>query len=227
MRPKFEGQIHTLGNELMKMAAMCGDAIQKSIKAFFSQDEATAKNIITAYKAINNQEKKIEKICLDILIQQQPVASDLRMVTAALKMVTAMERIGDQAADIAELTVKMAGTPYQVDDTNFRQLAAETIIIVLKAIESFAEHDHAKAQEAIDYDDVVDALFLKVKADLVDGMRTTPDHGEQMADLLMVSKYLERVADLAVNISEWVMFVLGESPKKGASLGADASVERT
>ncbi len=219
MRAKFDGQIYALSNELMKMASMCGDAVRNSIQAFLSQNEGAAKNIITSDKAINAQEKKIEKICLDILIQQQPVAKDLRMVTAALKMVTSMERIGDQAADIAELTVKMAGTPYQVKDTNFRQLAAETVIIVLQAIESFAEQDLAKAQAAIDYDDVVDALFLKVKADLVDGMRVAPMHGEQMADLLMVSKYLERVADLAVNISEWVMFALGESPRGKPSTG--------
>ena len=213
MRNKFEEQLKQLNKEMTSMGSMIEDAIQKSILALFAQDVETAKTIVEVQDEIVEQQKKIENICFQLLIQQQPVASDLRTVTAAMKMVTDMSRIGDNAGDIAELTIVMAEKPYVMKVEKIRKMAAETILMLIHALEAYVEKDIDKAKEVIDHDDIVDNLFNEVKAELVETMKTNPDHEEQAADLLMVNKYLERIGDHAVNIAEWVIFAINGDPR--------------
>ena len=213
MRNKFEEQLKKLNKEMTSMGSLIEDAIQKSILALFAQDVETAKTIVEVQDEIVEQQKKIENICFQLLIQQQPVASDLRTVTAAMKMVTDMSRIGDNAGDIAELTIVMAEKPYVMKVEKIRKMAAETILMLIHALEAYVEKDIDKAKEVMDHDDIVDNLFNEVKAELVETMKTNPDHEEQAADLLMVNKYLERIGDHAVNIAEWVIFAINGDPR--------------
>ncbi|MDD5832917.1 MAG: phosphate signaling complex protein PhoU [Clostridiales bacterium] len=212
MRVRFDEQLKQLSSEMTHMGSMIENAIQDAVQAFLTQDIVTAKRIMSDDTLVDQEQKKIENICFQLLIQQQPVARDLRNITAALKMVTDMERIGDQAADISELTVMMADSPYKLKTDNIRKMSAETIMMLLQAVEAFVEKDRSKAEKVIDHDDIVDDLFLKVKNELIDIIRTEPDCGEQAADLLMVSKYLERIGDHATNIAEWVIFSINNEP---------------
>ncbi len=208
MRSKFDEQLRQLNIELINMGNMVEQAIQSTITALFEQDTAKAERIMREDELVDQAQKKIENICFQLLIQQQPIASDLRTITAAMKMVTDMERIGDHASDISELTIMMAENPYFIQIDDIRQMSAEAILMLLHAIESYVERDINKAQEVINHDDVVDELFVTVKGELIDVIRENPDFGEQAADLLMVNKYLERIADHATNIAEWVIFAL-------------------
>ena len=210
MRGKFDRQLKQLNEEMTKMGNMIEAAIQTATQAFLAQDVKTAKQIMAGDVDVDQAQKRIEGICFQLLIQQQPVARDLRTMTAAMKMVTDMERIGDHAADISELTVLMADGPYRFRDDNIRQMAAETIDMLLQAVEAYVDKDAEKARQVIAHDDIVDDLFLKVKADLIDVIRRYPDDGEHAADLLMVNKYLERIGDHATNIAEWVIFALND-----------------
>lgn len=210
MRTRFEEQLKQLGNEMIQMSILIENAIQASIEAFFAQNTEIAKRIVLEDDLVDQAQKRIESICLQLLIQQQPVARDLRTITAALKMVTDMERIGDHAADIAELTIMMAGDPYKLKAANIKKMSAETTIMLIQAIEAYVERDIAKAKAVIFHDDIVDELFLNVKSDLIETIRKYPDYGEQAADLLLVNKYLERIGDHATNIAEWVIFSLDD-----------------
>ena len=210
MRGKFDRQLKQLNEEMTKMGNMIEAAIQTATQAFLAQDVKTAKQIMAGDVDVDQAQKRIEGICFQLLIQQQPVARDLRTITAAMKMVTDMERIGDHAADISELTVLMADGPYRFRDDNIRQMAAETIDMLLQAVDAYVDKDAEKARQVIAHDDIVDDLFLKVKADLIDVIRRYPDDGEHAADLLMVNKYLERIGDHATNIAEWVIFALND-----------------
>ena len=172
-----------------------------------------AKAVINADAEIDEMEKDIEKLCLKLLLQQQPVAKDLRQISAALKMITDMERIGDHAADISEMTILMAGTPYIRNIEHLQTMAKEAMVMLVKSIEAYVEKDLAKAEKVIESDDIIDDLFDKIKAELIDAIHQNPDNGEQAADLLMVSKYLERIGDHATNIAEWVIFsITGNHP---------------
>ena len=215
MRNKFDEQLRQLSEELLIMAEMIQSAIQSAVTALFAQDTKKAKTIMEGDALVDQQQKKIENICFQLLIQQQPVARDLRTITSAMKMVTDMERIGDQAADISELTIMMANSPYILDLENIRKMAAETIVMLLHATESYVEKDAAKAREVIAHDDTVDELFLAVKAELIGIMKENPEYEEHAADLLMVNKYLERIGDHATNIAEWVIFALDDKVVKG------------
>ena len=200
MRNKFDEQLRQLSEELLIMAEMVQSAIQSAVTALFAQDTKKAKTIMEGDALVD---------------QQQPVARDLRTITSAMKMVTDMERIGDQAADISELTIMMANSPYILDLENIRKMAAETIVMLLHATESYVEKDAAKAREVIAHDDTVDELFLAVKAELISIMKENPEYEEHAADLLMVNKYLERIGDHATNIAEWVIFALDDKTVKG------------
>ena len=210
MRGKFDRQLKQLNEEMTKMGNMIEAAIQTATQAFLAQDVKTGKQIMAGDVDVDQAQKRIEGICFQLLIQQQPVARDLRTITAAMKMVTDMERIGDHAADISELTVLMADGPYRFRDDNIRQMAAETIDMLLQAVEAYVDKDAEKARQVIAHDDIVDDLFLKVKADLIDVIRRYPDDGEHAADLLMVNKDLERIGDHATNMAEWVIFALND-----------------
>lgn len=210
MRLKFDEQLRQLNNEMILMCTMIQKAIQDTIEAFFSQNTEKAKQIMKDDELVDHEQKRIENICFQLLIQQQPVARDLRTITAAMKMVTDMERIGDHAADIAELTVVMADSPYLLNVDNIKKMSAETVTMLLQAVEAYVERDMTKALEVIAHDDIVDDLFSKVKSDLIEVMRTNTDYAEHAADLLMVNKYLERIGDHATNIAEWVIFSIGD-----------------
>lgn len=206
MRTKFDEQLRSLNTEMVHMGNMIEEAIQNALDALFNQDIEKAKQIMKDDEQVDHEQKKIENICFQLLVQQQPVAHDLRNITAAMKMVTDMERIGDQAADISELTVMMPDSINKVNAENIRNMSAEVILMLLKAVEAYVEKDADKAQKVIDHDDIVDDLFIKVKGELIEVMQKTPEHAETAADLLMVNKYLERIGDHATNIAEWVIF---------------------
>ncbi len=223
MRSKFDGQLRQLNDEMTEMGGMIKKAIQDAVEAFFHQDAEKAKRIMQDDDLVDREQKKIESICFQLLLQQQPVAGDLRTITAAMKMVTDMERIGDQAADISELTIAMAGCPYLLKEDNIRKMSAETIAMLMQAVEAYVERDMEKARQVIARDDIVDGLFIKVKADLIEVMQRSPSYAEHAADLLTVNKYLERIGDHAANIAEWVIFSLDDNPDRTADKNEECS----
>ena len=208
MRTKFDEQLRQLGMEMTHMGNLIEKNIQDAVQALLSQDTETARRIMAEDELVDQEQKKIENICFQLLIQQQPVARDLRTITAALKMVTDMERIGDHAADISELTIAMAAVPYPLRGENIRKMAGETIVMLLDAVNSYVNKDIGKAHSVIAHDDIVDNYFVRVKADLIEVIRENPEYSEHAADLLLVNKYLERIGDHATNIAEWVIFAL-------------------
>ena len=208
MRLKFDEQLKQLGEEMTHMGSMIEKAIQDAVQALLNHDVETAQRIMKEDDMVDQEQKKIENICFQLLIQQQPVARDLRTITAAMKMVTDMERIGDHAADISELTIAIAKVPYRLRGENIKRMAAETMVMLVDAVDSYVNKDMNKAHAVIAHDDIVDDYFVKVKADLIEVIRENPEYGEYAADLLLVNKYLERIGDHATNIAEWVIFAL-------------------
>jgi phosphate transport system protein len=202
MRNRFDRELVRLNNELIEMGSMIEKSIETAVKAMVNQDVE-----------IDQQERQIEDLCLKLLLQQQPVAKDLRLISSALKMVTDMERIGDHATDISEITIALADKSYIKKLEHIQQMAKETMIMLVKSIEAFVNKDIEEADSVIKRDDVVDDLFSKVKTELVQMIHENVDVGEQATDLLMVAKYLERIGDHATNISEWVIFsITGTHP---------------
>ena len=215
MRSKFDEQLHLLNQEMMQMGSMIEDSIQKAINALIDQNVELAKKIMDNDTQIDHEQKKIENLCFNLLMQQQPVAKDLRVISAAMKMVTDMERIGDHAADISEMTILMSSDkPYRVNIEHVKSMASETMLMLIRAIEAYVEKNNDKAHVVMKQDDVVDELFDKVKAELIDFIREHPEDGEQAEDLLMVAKYFERIGDHATNIAEWVEFALDDKVRK-------------
>lgn len=211
MRNRFDRQLSTLNDELIEMGSMIEKSIETAIKALVNQDVDLARHAIEADEEIDRQERIIEDLCLKLLLQQQPAAKDLRLISSALKMITDMERIGDHASDISEITIALADQPYIKKLEHIQQMAKETMIMLVGSIEAFVDKDLEKANEVIKRDDVVDDLFDKVKKELIQMIHENADKGEQAADLLMVAKYMERIGDHATNISEWVIFsITGE-----------------
>ena len=208
MRSKFDEQLDRLNKEMMKMGSAIEDSIRKAVDALVRQDAELAKKVMIQDEEIDREQKTIENICFNLLIQQQPVAKDLRTITAALKMVTDMERIGDQAADIGEITIKLSNQSYIKKLEHINQMASETMLMLIRSIEAYVEKDMDKARKVIAYDDVVDDLFEKVRDDLIAMIQADSANVEQAADLLMVAKYFERIGDHATNIAEWVIFAL-------------------
>ena len=206
MRNRFERQLGSLNSELIEMGKLIEEAIEMAIRALIKQDVELAKKVIAFDEEINHQESKIETLCLKLLLQQQPVASDLRLISSALKMITDMERIGDQAADIAEMTIALAGMPYIKNLEHIQQMAKETTFMVVKSIEAFVEKDLDLAKSVIGMDDNVDKLFSDIKKEVISIINQKPELGEQATDLLMIGKYFERIGDHATNIAEWVIF---------------------
>ena len=191
---------------LIEMGALIEKAIDLAIEALVKQDIELAGQAIEFDAEIDAKEKDIEALCLKLLLQQQPVARDLRLVSAALKMITDMERIGDQAADISEITIHLAAETFIKKLEHIPKMAEATAQMVTESIDAFVEKDLEQARAAIDHDDVVDDLFVTVRQDLIELVRADGGNGEHAMDLLMVAKYLERIGDHAVNIAEWVVF---------------------
>ena len=211
MRNKFNEQLLELNKEMIEMGNKIIDSIKMAIAALESSDTEKAKMIMEGDAEIDRLQKRIENICFNLLIQQQPVATDLRNVTAAMKMVTDMERIGDHAADISEITILM-GQESRVDQfEHIAKMANETMIMLNHSIEAYVEKDAEKARRLIEHDDIVDALFDAAKKDVIQLILDDSGEGEEATDLLMIAKYFERIGDHATNIAEWVIFSLTTS----------------
>lgn len=208
MRDRYNKELRELNHELAEMGTLIGQAITVAVSALTNQDTQAAREVIAFDEEIDHQEKAIETRCMKLILQQQPVAGDLRVISSALKMVTDMERIGDQASDIGELALLLAGEPYILDIQNIRQMANETMEMVAKSIEAFVQKDQAAARWVIARDDIVDGLFVQVKKELITLINQDLASGEQAADLLMAAKYVERIGDHAVNIAGWVIYSL-------------------
>lgn len=213
MRNRFDRQLVQLNNELIEMGGMIEKAISYTVKALVNQDIELASNVIEYDEEIDHQEREIEQLCLKLLLQQQPVAKDLRLISAALKMITDMERIGDHATDISEITIELSKESYIKKLDHIQQMAKETMVMLVQSVEAFVNKDMDKARAVIAHDDVVDDLFNKVKAELIAMIHEDVNAGEQASDLLMAAKYFERIGDHATNISEWVIFsITGQHP---------------
>ena len=211
MRSKFDEQLLELNKEMIEMGNKIILSIKNAIEALVARDENMAKAIMESDAEIDQLQKKIEGICFNLLIQQQPVARDLRTVTAAMKMVTDMERIGDHAADISEMTILM-GQNSQIDKfEHISQMATETMIMLNHSIEAYVEKNVIKAKEVIEHDDIVDDLFVEAKKDVIELILNSPSEGEGATDILLIAKYFERIGDHATNIAEWVIYSLKQN----------------
>jgi phosphate transport system protein len=217
MRNKFEEQLALLNQELIAMGALCEDAISTVCKALIENDSSSVQNVNATEVEIDQKERDIESLCMKLLMQQQPVAKDLRLISAALKMITDMERIGDQAADIAEI-VTLSNISRPDDAKQINDMANATIKMVTDSIDAFVNKNVALAESVIEYDDVVDNLFDQVKKALVNHFGDGGDVAEHTIDTLMVAKYFERIGDHAVNIAEWVVFSITGYHKGGTPL---------
>ena len=208
MRSKFDEQLGKLNNEMIDMGNLIISNITSAIRAMKNKDRELALQIMRKDAEVDSAQKRIESTCFNLLIQQQPVARDLRTVTAAMKMVTDMERIGDHAADISEITVHLGDTSHIEKYEHISRMAAETTMMLSRAIEAYVERDTVKAEEVIAHDDVVDSLFDDAKSDVINLIKTAPEAGIEATDLLMIAKYFERIGDHATNIAEWVIYSL-------------------
>ena len=206
MRTRFDMELDNLNSAMIAMGALCENAISEAMKSLFSADKAAAQRTIQEDREIDQKEKDIEALCMRLLLQQQPVARDLRVISSALKMITDMERIGDQAADIAELIRHMHLTPVSRQNKHLSKMADAAKKMVTESIDAFVKKDAALATKVLADDDLVDSLFLKLRHDIIEMIAADPGCGEEAVDVLMIAKYLERIGDHATNIAEWVLF---------------------
>ena len=212
-RKYYEMELQKLNASLLEMGEMIRMAIGGAVTALLEFDHDKAREIIAYDEQVDRQNREIEQQCYTLLLSQQPVAGDLRMVSAALKMTTDMERIGDHAADISEIELMLENLP-TLSCAPIRQMATETSVMLIKSLEAFAQRDEEKANWVIGRDDVVDDLFDTVKSELIEAIRQNADNGEAATDLLMAAKYFERIGDHATNIAQWAIFsITGEMPK--------------
>lgn len=215
MRGKFDKQLATMHNELIFMGALCETAIASAVKALLEGDPANAEKAVAADREIDDKEREIETLCLKLILQQQPVARDLRQVSSALKMITDMERIGDQASDIAEIS-RHIDRSQNPGAFSLKEMARATIVMVTGAVDAFVKQDLGLARMVMREDDKVDNLFCKIRDEIIALIAESPAKGSFALDLLMTAKYFERIGDHAVNIAEWVEFsITGE---RGASV---------
>lgn len=205
MRSKFDEQLALLNKEMIEMGALCEEAIAMTAKALSEGDLSLAAKVAPISSEIDHKERDIESRCLKLLLQQQPVARDLRQISAALKMITDMERIGDQAEDIAEIITCLNGRTAN-ESAHIHDMAKETIKMVTKSVDAFVCQDVELAKSVIGLDDTVDNYFISAKNKLIEIIAANPTDGEYALDLLMITKYFERIGDHAVNIAEWVIF---------------------
>lgn len=214
MRSRFDEQLELLNAEMIRMGAMCEEVIALAASALVEGNTETAAKITPLDKEIDQKERDIETLCMKLLLQQQPVARDLRQISAALKMITDMERIGDQAEDIAEIIAFLNGRAAD-EHSQIREMARATIKMVTDSVEAYVKHDTALAERVISYDDVVDDYFDNVKNSLIEMIAENPADGEYALDLLMIAKYFERIGDHATNIAEWVVYAVTGVHKEG------------
>ena len=204
MRRHFDEQIAHLGEEMIAMGALVEHTIEEACEALRLGDVVRARRIMEGDREVDRKEREIEALCLHLLLQQQPVARDLRQISSALKMITDMERIGDQAADISEIVTVMDLT--QPRPEHFTAMAHAAVDMVHRAIDAYVRQDVELARQVMDSDDVVDELFDRVKGNLAALLREDAAHSGSALDMLMIAKYFERIGDHAVNIAEWVVY---------------------
>lgn len=210
MRSMFDQQLKTLNEEMLYMGGLCEDTIQQTIEALMSGDVKKAHALNNMMSQLTQQERSIENICLKLLMQQQPVARDLRTISSSLKMVTDMERIGIQACEIAEI-IAAGNVVRATDKVDFQELSNEVSHMVQMAMMAYDKKNMNLADEVIKYDDVVDKLFCDIRGDLIKQLKDDTNDAECFIDMLMIDKYFERIGDHAVNIASWVKFsITGE-----------------
>lgn len=206
VRNSFEKELELLQGLMVKMAGLVEESIENSIIALKKQDIELAKQVYESDDTIDDLEGKIEKICINLIARQQPLAKDLRTISTALKVITDMERIADQAADISELTIRMAGMKYIKPLIDIPMMADLAKKMVIKAMDSYIKQDIVLAKEVCDSDDEVDDMFSKIVLELINMIKNNPETTEQATDFMFIVKYLERIGDHATNIAEWVVF---------------------
>ena len=204
MRRHFDEQIAHLGEEMIAMGALVEHTIEEACEALRLGDVVRARRIMEGDREVDRKEREIEALCLHLLLQQQPVARDLRQISSALKMITDMERIGDQAADISEIVTVMDLT--QPRPGHFSVMAHAAVDMVHRAIDAYVRQDVELARQVMESDDVVDEMFDQVKGDLAVLLRENAERSGSVLDMLMIAKYFERIGDHAVNIAEWVAY---------------------
>ena len=214
MRNRFDEQLFELNRELIEMGSLCEEVIASAVVALRTGNMELARRVKENGSAIDQLERDIESRCMKLLLHQQPVARDLRQISAALKMITDMERIGDQAEDIAEIALHLNG--HSIEDADLiKEMAKETIAMVTNSVEAFVQKDVELAYKVIAQDDIVDDYFSKVKCGIISMIAENSANGEFALDLLMISKYFERIGDHATNIAEWVIYSVTGTHKEG------------
>ena len=205
MREYYTAQLETLNTNMIQMGALCEDAISAAIQSLLEDDRTIAKKVADTELEIDQMERDIERQCMRLLLMQQPVATDLRVVSSALRMIADLERIGDQAFDIADITKSGSFQGFS-GKVHIKEMAKAAIHMVTDSVDSYVKQDVQLAKRVAEEDDVVDELFLKVRRELAELIHTDQNASEQAMDLLMIAKYLERIGDHAVNVSEWVIY---------------------
>ena len=210
MRDKFQQQLQQLNEDLIEMGALCKEAVADAMTALLHSDkQARQKAFLTEYE-IDNKEREIENLCMKLLLQQQPVARDLRNISAALKMISDMERIGDQASDIADITKYLENSEL-TQHVHIQQMAESAMNMLTESIDAFVRKDLLLARKVMKEDNTVDDLFNQIKLEVIQEIAQNPDEGELCVDMMMIAKYFERIGDHVVNIAEWVEYsVTGE-----------------
>ena len=214
----FHDELDALNTHLLEMGSMIEYAIETGVQAMEQRNAELARTIVSYDREIDQKEREIESQCLKLLLRQHPVARDLRFISAALKMVTDMERVGDQAADISEIVSYIAQEGYIKQLEHIPKMAEKAVHMVKRAVDAFINRDLDLARAVIDMDDEVDGLFDVIKRDLIELIHLNSDLGAQALDLLMIAKYFERIGDHAVNIAEWVEFAI-TGVHKGEKMG--------
>lgn len=208
MRSRFDHELDMLNEELVSMGNLVESSIEAAVSALKTQNVDLARRVVEGDREVNNKEREIEDLAMKLILRQQPVAGDLRLISTALRMITDMERIGDQAADISEITIMLAEQTYLKELIHIPQMGDATIKMVRESIDAFVRKDVELAKQVILYDDVVDDLFDVIKEELIGYIRENKGSSEQAIDFMMIAKYFERIGDHAQNIAEWVYYAI-------------------
>ncbi len=214
IRTIFDDELSLLNTELIKMGALCERAVRSALNVYFLGKKADAETANKLEKEIDSKERDIEDLCMKLILRQQPVAGDLRLISSAIKMISDMERIGDQAQDIADIAINIDSEEIN-DHVHIRNMSETALSMVSKSIDAFVKKDVSTAEEVIKMDDIVDEGFDKIKEELIQAVREDNKKSEEYIDILMIAKYIERIGDHAVNIAEWVEYSVTGTHRKG------------
>lgn len=214
IRTLFDDELSLLNTELIKMGALCERAVRSALNVYFLGKKADAEMANKLEKEIDSKERDIEDLCMKLILRQQPVAGDLRLISSAIKMISDMERIGDQAQDIADIAININSEEIN-DHVHIRNMSETALSMVSKSIDAFVKKDVSTAEEVIKMDDIVDEGFDKIKEELIQDVREDSKKSEEYIDILMIAKYIERIGDHAVNIAEWVEYSVTGAHRKG------------